>query len=789
MPEQRKEKPIIHKTKSKDTEMNKLLNCAALAALLPFAISCGTSSTPAIERNSAIEKQVESVMSRLSLEDMIGQMIQLDISVFMNGEEVDYQKLEQFIKEYRIGSVLNVPAGRAQTPQKHSELISFIQEVSMREIGVPCLYGLDQNHGASYTAGATIFPQEIGLAASFNRENAVKMGNICAYETRASMVPWTFNPTMDLTVNQSWPRVWESFGEDVFVNAEMGKALGRGYQGDDPNHIDSLHIASCIKHFMAYGACVSGQDRTPSSVNEIDMKGRYFEPFRECLLDGALSLMVNSSNNCGIPFHADGHYLTQWVKEDLGWDGMIITDFRDVDNLWQREYIAEDKKDAIRLAINAGIDMVMEPYDPGFGALLKELVEEGAVPRSRVEDACRRILRLKARLGLFEKPVWDSASYELFACEQFSATALEAAVESEILLKNNGILPLKEGSRILVTGPNSNSMRTLNGGWSYTWQGSGDPYFHEQYNTIYEALVNRFGKSNVMFEEAISYSDNRNEWQAETCTGISKAVAKARQCDVIVCCVGENSYCETPGNITDLNLSANQKMLVRELAATGKPLVLVLNEGRPRIISDIEALASAIVDVLLPGNYGGDALALLLSGDRNFSARLPYTYPSHTNALANYDFRRSQQLPGQGGVYNYDANVDVQWFFGEGLSYTSFEYSDLKLDKQSFGPDDELNFTVTVRNTGDREGSEAVLLFSSDLVASISPEVRRLRQFDKITLAPGESREVRLSIPASRLAFVGADLKWRVEKGGFRFSVGTESLTAECTATKVWENR
>ncbi len=763
-------------------------HCKSLFAMAAFSIlaGCSAPADPAIRRDAEIEKLVEKTLSKLSLEEKIGQMTQIDFSVFMteDRQNVDYDKIDRYIREYKIGSILNTPWSCAQTPEVYSEIIRHIQKVSMEEIGVPCIYGLDQNHGASYTAGATFFPQEICLGASFNRDLALQMGEVAAYETRASMVPWTFNPTLDITVNQAWPRVWESFGEDVYVNSELGKALTLGYQGEDPNHIDKYHVAACVKHFMAYGATVSAQDRTPSSVTDIDMRGRYFEPFRECLQAGALSIMVNSSSNCGIPFHANGKYMLKWVKEELGWDGMIITDFNDINNLYTREFVATDKKDAIRIAINAGIDMAMEPYDVSFCTLLKELVEEGAVSRERIDDACRRVLRLKARLGLFEEPVWDSENYERFACEEFSAMALNAAVESEILLKNNGVLPIAEGSRILVTGPNANSMRSLNGGWSYTWQGSDEARFHEQYNTIYEALAKRFGKQNVEFVEAVSYVPGW-DWQKDVVKDMDKAVAAARRSDVIVCCIGENSYCETPGNISDLNLSANQKRLVRELAATGKPLVLVLNEGRPRIIADIEPLASAVVDVLLPGNYGGDALALLLSGDENFSARLPYTYPCSPNALSNYDFRRAQQLQGQGGVYNYDANVRVQWNFGYGLSYTEFEYSNLRIDKAEFRAGDTLHFSVDVSNKGERAGKESVLLYSSDLVASISPEVRRLREFTKVELQPGETRCVEFDIPASRLGFVGVDEEWVLEEGDFLFSVGGQTVSARCTETSL----
>ena len=759
----------------------------SLITAVLLTAACKEGVKPAIKSDPAVESKVESVLKSMTLEEKIGQMCQIDFSVFMlpDNSGIDYAKLDSLIRNYKIGSILNCPWGRAQSRELYSGLISHIQEVSMETMGIPCIYGLDQNHGASYVAGTTFFPQEIGMAATFNRDLVKGAGEIDAYETRASMVPWTFNPTMDLGVNPVWPRIWESFGEDPYVNAEMGKALTRGYQGDDPNHLDTLRMAACIKHFMAYGAAVNGQDRTQSSVTDNDMRGLYFEPFKECALDGALSLMVNSGSNCGIPFHANAKYITKWLKEELGWDGMVVSDFKDLDNLYKREYVAKDKKDAIRIGINAGIDMVMEPYHVEFCDLLKELVEEGEVKMSRIDDAVRRILRLKVRLGLFEHPTWDTAAYDRFACDEFAAKARATAAESEILLKNDGVLPLREGARILLTGPNANSMRALNGGWSYQWQGSYDGSYHDRYNTILEAFQNRFGERNIIFSEGVRYEGD--DWQNDVDCGISQAVAAARSCDVVVACIGENSYCETPGNINDLRLSENQRNLVKALAAVGKPVVLVLNEGRPRVIRDIEPLAAAVVDILLPGNYGGDALADLVSGDENFSGRLPYTYPAHPNATSTYNFRRSQQLEMMEGVYNYDAKVDVQWPFGTGLSYTTFEYCNFTLDKTSFTSDDILTFKVDVRNTGERAGSESVLLFSSDLIASVSPEVRRLREFTKIELQPGETKTVTLTVPASRLAFVGIDGRWTLEEGDFIFTAGSEKIDAKCTSTRIWD--
>ena len=658
----------------------------------------------------------------------------------------------------------------------------------MKYIGVPDIYGVDQNHGSTYTVGGTLFPQEINMAASFNRQLVREGAAVTAYESRACAIPWVYNPVMDLGRNPVWSRIWESFGEDPYVNGAMAVEMVKGYQGEDPNHVGPRNVASCLKHYMAYGNPVTGKDRTPSSVNRIDLREKYFHPFKEAIRAGALSVMVNSGINNGVPFHADHEMLTVWLKEELGWDGMIVTDWADIHNLWKRDKVAADYKEAIMLAINAGIDMSMTPYDMEFCTLLKELVQEGKVSEERIDDAVSRIIRLKLRLGLFDAPVTNIKDYPLFGGEQYAAKALEMAVQSEVLLKNeNNTLPIAKGKRILVTGPNANSMRALNGGWSYTWQGTGEGRFHDRYNTIYEALCNEFGSANVALEQGMDYVEDYGQWEREVNVRIERAVAAARNADVIVACVGENSYCETPGNTNDLNLSANQTALVKALAATGKPIVLVLNEGRPRIVREIEPMASAVVDVLLPGNYGGDALALLLSGKRNFSAKLPFTYPKWINALATYDHKPCETVETMTGAYNYNADIDVQWPFGYGMSYTTFRYSDLTVDKGEFGPDDILTISVKVTNTGSVEGMEPVILYSSDLVASITPDVLRVRGFDNINLKPGESGVVDFRLPAKDLAFVGADGKWRLEKGEFRFTVGSENVSATCAETKVWD--
>ena len=800
---------------------------------------------PAIPRDEKIEQQVEAWLQKMTLEEKIGQMCELTIDVlqqrtnpfeglnmenlkvadlqkilkkygiekefdlsggipdkdvmmkiYMRIQGIESQKgfqlseamLDSVIGKYKVGSILNVPNGKAQTVQKWQEIIKRIQEKSMEEIGIPCIYGVDQIHGTTYTLGGTFFPQGVNMGATFNRELTRRGAEISAYETKAGSIPWTYAPVTDLGRDPRWPRMWENYGEDCYLNAEMGREAVLGYQGNDPNHIGDNSVAACMKHYMGYGVPVSGKDRTPSSITEQDMREKHFAPYLEMVKNGALSVMVNSAMNNGLPFHANYELLTEWLKNDLNWDGMIVTDWADINNLYSRDHIAKDKKEAIKLAINAGIDMSMDPYDWKFCTLLKELVEEGEVPMSRIDDAVRRVLRLKYRLNLFEKPYYDLKDFPLFGSAEHAAAALKAAEESLVLLKNtDGILPLAKGKKILLTGPNANSMRSLNGGWSYTWQGSNAEDCSEPYNTILEAFTNKFGAENIIYEAGVTYNEKGNWWD-ENAPEIEKAGAAAAQADYIVACIGENSYCETPGNLTDLTLSENQRNLVKALAKTGKPIILVLNEGRPRIIADIEPLSKAVVNVMLPGNYGGDALANLVAGDSNFSGKMPYTYPKEINSLITYDYKPCEHIGKQmEGAYNYDAVVNVQWAFGYGLSYTTFAYSNLKVDKTSFTADDVLTFTVDVKNTGNRVGKESVLLFSSDLVASLTPDNRRLRAFDKVELQPGETKTVTLKVKGSDLAFVGYDGKWILEEGDFRMQVGDQVVGVACSQTKKWD--
>ena len=751
---------------------------------------------PAIPSDPVIEANIQEWLQKMTLEEKIGQMCEITIDVvtdfeasMKHGFVLDKAKLDTVIGKYKVGSLLNVPLSIAQPKEKWAEAIKQIQELSMKEIGIPCIYGVDQIHGTTYTLGGTFFPQGVNMGASFNRDLVKREAEISAYETKAGCIPWTYAPVVDLGRDPRWSRMWENYGEDCYVNAEMGKASVIGFQGEDPNHIGPNHVAACMKHYMGYGVPVSGKDRTPSSISRSDMREKHFAPYLEMVRQGALSVMVNSGVDNGMPFHANKEYLTKWLKEDLNWDGMIVTDWADINNLCTRDHIAATKKEAIKIAINAGIDMSMVPYEVSFCDYLKELVEEGEVPMSRIDDAVARVLRLKYRLGLFDKPYWSTKDYPKFGSEEFAQVALQAAEESEVLLKNEGgILPLAKGKKILLAGPNANSMRCLNGGWSYSWQGHRADECAQAYNTIYEALCNKFGKENIIYEPGVTYAPYKNDnWWEENTPEIEKSVEAARNADVIIACIGENSYCETPGNLTDLNLSTNQQNLVKALAETGKPIILILNEGRPRLIKDIEPLAKAVVNIMLPGNYGGDALANLLAGDANFSAKMPYTYPKHINALATYDYKPCENIGQMGGNYNYDSVMDIQWPFGFGLSYTTYKYSNLKVDKPQFTADDVLTFSVDVTNTGSMAGKESVLLYSKDLVASSTPDNIRLRNFEKISLNPGETKTVTMTLKGSDLAFVNYYGQWTLEKGDFKVKCGDQWIDLQCTQTKVWD--
>lgn len=757
-----------------------------------LALACtANANIPVIKSDAKIEAKVDQTLKKLTLEEKVGQMMEVVIDLIGANDKngvfyIDEHKADSIFSHYKVGSILNAPNTCAPTAKQWEKYMAQIQKLSMKRMGVPCIFGLDQNHGSTYTQGGTLFPQNINVAATFNREIARRSAEATAYETRAASVPWTYSPTVDLGRDARWPRIWENFGEDCYLSSEMGKAMVYGFQGEDPNHIDQYHIATSMKHFMGYGVPWTGKDRTPAYISPADLREKHFAPFLAGIQAGALSVMVNSASVNGMPMHANKEILTHWLKEQTGWDGVLITDWADVNNLYTREMVAKDKKDALRIAINAGIDMVMEPYSCDACGYIIELVNEGKIPMSRIDDACRRVLRMKYRLGLFEHPTQKLKNYPLFGGEQFAQLALEGATESMVLLKNNNnILPLQKGKKILLTGPNANQMRCLDGGWSYTWQGNRTDEFAGKYNTIYEALCNEYGKENIVLNQGVTYNEAGKYWE-ENEPQIAAAVEAAKNVDVVVACIGENSYTETPGNLTDLWLSENQRNLVKALATTGKPIILVLNEGRPRLIADIEPLAQGVVDILIPGNYGGDALAQLLSGKANFSGKMPYTYPKEINSLANYDFKKSEEVGTMTGAYDYNAKITQQWGFGHGLSYTTYQYSNLKVDKASFAHDDVIRVSVEVKNTGKVAGKESVLLFSSDLMASMVPDGRRLRAFDKVALQPGESKTVTFDLKANDLAFVGWDGKWILEEGDFKLMVADQQATIHCNETHKW---
>ncbi len=816
--------------------INKLFPLLLLVAI----VSCG-------ERNAhrIMEKKIDSIMRGLSLDGKIGQMILLEsrmvayrdqkyesnnLMVLDEGElsdiirdagledrmnaarlislrdsgsdsalyeyytlsmalnsgwsfRLDEDRMKCVFGEHHVGALLNMMGTEGDSLGVWRPSMKILENASKDyNDGLPLIYGLDQVHGPTYIFGGTMFPQQIGLAATFNPELVKELGEMNAYETRAGGIRWIYGPSMDLAVKPSWPRVYESWGEDPYLTSVMATSYLQGIQGSDPDKIDSFHALACVKHYLGYGSPDNGLDRTTTTISEPELREKHFEPFRKAVMAGVASVMTNSSIVNGEPGVCNRRFLTEWLKEGLDWDGVIVTDWGDVTDLYSLYKVAPDMKSAIAMAVNAGVDMLMVPSSLEFGPALKELVSEGTVKRERIDDAVRRILRMKYRAGLFQDAV--PAEYPLFGSYEFSHKAYLAAVESAVLLKNeDGVLPIPGGSKILVCGPNANTMRGLNGGWTYSWQGSNVEKYYEPYETILTAMRKRFGASNIIYEPGVEY-DLDGDWADEKVPQIAKAVDAARRADCIVACIGENSYAETRGNVLDLNLSENQKNLVKALCKTGKPVILVINSGRPRIISDLVPSVKAVVNIMLPGNYGAEALCSLLSGDENFSGKMPITYPAHANAFTNYYFKVLEDRSTTPGIYNYENHANVQWWFGDGLSYTTFKYDNFRADMVSFRPGDTISFSIDVTNTGEREGKETVMLYTSDDISSdILPDNRRLRAFKKITLVPGEKKTVILSVPSKDLAHVGPDGKWHLEKGGFTVMSGGQFLKIYCTDT------
>lgn len=725
-----------------------------------------SSNLKAQNTTSALDSKVKDLVSKMTIEEKAGQMTQISIEAFLktnNGKviephQLDELKLAEAIQKYKIGSILNV-GGNAQTLEGWRNRIQTIQKYALKErLQIPVLYGVDAIRGNNYTLNSVMFPHQIAQAASFNPALAKRGAEITAYETRASFTPWTFSPVLDLGRQALWPRIYETYGEDPYLATKFGKAVVEGFQGNKPV-TDKYHVAACLKHYMGYSMPLSGHDRTPAWIPERELREYFLPAFAASIKAGAKTVMVNSAEINGIPVHANKHILTDILKEELQFKGFAVSDWQDIQYLFQRHHVAKDNKEAVAMAVNAGIDMSMVPIDYTFTEALIENVKEGKVPMSRIDDAVARILRVKFETGLFENPTGNAKDYPLFNSAAHNKANYEMAAECITLLKNaNNILPLAAGKKILVTGPAANTMRSLNGGWSRTWQGETSDEFEKDKNTIVEAIRNTFGPANVDYSEGATF---------ERATAINETVSKAAKADVVVLCLGETSYTENPGNVDDLNISAPQIELANALAKAGKPIVLILAEGRPRIVSAVEPLAQAVVHTYFLGNEGGNVVADALIGKVNPSGKLPYTYPRYANSLHNYYHKYTETK-----LYDEVAGFNPQWEFGFGLSYTTFKYGDLKLSSSSLTENSPLTVSVNVTNTGNVAGKEVVQLYVSDLVASITPEVRRLRGFEKISLNPGETKTVKFILHTSDLSFINAELKRVTEPGEFKVQVG-----------------
>jgi beta-glucosidase len=747
-------------------------------------ILLSTSFTANAQQNN--EAKITALLNKMTLEEKVGQMAQITVDVIGGGRpfKLDPQKLKEAIVTYKLGSVLNTSDNRAMTTAAWNEVITQIQnEANNTANKIPVIYGLDDIHGVTYVAGSTFFPQQIGQAATFNRELVRMGGVVTAYESRAAGVPWTFSPVLDLGVNPLWARLWETYGEDPYLASEMGVAFVKGVQGN----LGKENLVTSLKHYLAYSDPKSGKDRSNAWIPEHYLREYHFPAFREAVKAGGRTVMVNSALINGVPTHINKYLITDVLKKEFGFNGFVVTDWQDIENIAKRDKIAKNNKEALMLAINAGIDMSMIPYNyKEFCNDLVALVKEGKVSQNRIDDAVRRILRVKYELDLFDSPVTYAKDYPKFGSAEFERAAYNTAAESITLLKNaNNVLPISKSSRILVTGPNANSMRTLNGGWSYSWQGEKTEEFAQQYNTVLEAMRKEFGEANVSFAEGVAYK-MKGKYFEDSLVSLDAVTQAAANVDYVVLCIGENSYTEKPGDLNDLNLSDNQLALANAVIKTGKKIILVLNEGRPRIISKIEQGAAAIVQTYLPGNYGGDALADILSGDINPSGKLPITYPRYVNALTNYIHKPSDATANPQGAYDYSADFNPQYQFGHGLSYTTFNYSNLQLNKNAFKSNETVTVSVDVKNNGTRSGKETVLVFVSDLIATLTPDVKRLKGFEKVELAPGETKTVRFNIPVKQLAFVNLNNKQQLEAGEFKLTVANLSSTFTLTDTTSW---
>lgn len=748
----------------------------------------GIASGLTAQNNDEINKKAAKIVSKMTLAEKIGQTAQISIDLVCKGTDtpptstlqLDMDKLREAIVEYHVGSILNSPNTRARTAEWWTAAVEQIQGVAMKEtrVKVPVIYGLDQIHGGTYTAGSTMFPHEIAIAASWNPAHARKMGEITAYETRASNVPWTFSPVLDLGLDPRFPRQYEGFGEDPYVGSVFGRELIKGYEEDDNNIANPTKVAACMKHFLGYSAPISGKDRTPAYIPDNVLREYHVPAFQAAVDAGVHTVMINSGIINNVPVHASYELLTTLLRKEMGFQGMIVTDWEDINKLYSRDKMVPSIKEAIKTGINAGIDMSMIPIAyKEYCQLLTELVNEGQVPMSRLDDAVTRVVALKLKLNLFDVPNTYRKDYPEFNSKAYQQASYDAAADGITLLKNEGnVLPLKKGAKIFVTGPNTVSKRSLNGGWTFSWQGEKIDEFGGRYHNLLDAIQLKFGKENVTYVPGVSYT-NETKWDTEHKDRFDEAVATAKNADYIVLCLGENSYCEKPGDLNDLYLNELQTELAQEMLKLGKKVILVLSEGRPRLISKFSSKLDAVVQTYLPGVYGADALADILAGDVNPSGKLPYTYPAFPNSLVPYYHKYADEQANTDAAYNYEGDYNFEYPFGYGLSYTTFAYSNPRINKPelSAASNEDILISIDVTNTGSREGKEAVQLYSSDLYASLVPDVKRLRRFEKIVLKAGETKTVTFKLNVSDLSFINLQNKRVVGPGDFVFQIGSSS--------------
>ena len=712
---------------------------------------------------------IKELISKMTLEEKVGQMTQVTLEAvgkktkmkYEDPIKIDMEKLRNALLNHHIGSILNVYY-LANSIDEWYEVITQIQDVATKEtrLGIPVLYGIDAIHGANYTREATLFPQSIAMAAARNRELVRRSAEITAYEVRACGIPWNFNPVLDVGRHPLWPRLWETFGEDTYMVSTMGESYIKGLEGKRNTVGSRENVAGCMKHYLGYSFPLSGQDRTPSWIPERMMRDIFLPPFKAAAAAGVQTVMMNSSEINGIPVHSDEYLLKKVLRDELGFEGLAVSDWEDISRLHERDKVASSPKEAVKMAVMAGMDMSMVPFDFSFHQYLVELVKEGEVPESRIDEAVERILTLKFKTGLFENPYPDTSMKVNVGSQEFAEVSRQAAREAMTLLKNDdNILPLKKDAKVLVTGPTANLRSVLQGGWSYFWQGDVEETFPEWQETILDSLKAKIGDDNISFVEGTAF-------EAEI--DIGAAVAAAKDSDVAIVCIGENCYAETPGNLFDLALPAAQLNLASAIEASGTPVILVLVEGRPRIITSIADGAAAILMAYLPGPYGAPAIADVLFGDFNPGGKLPITYPSHPNALSCYD-RKPIEI-------NLPNKVSELYSFGHGLSYTTFAYSDLTLSKKEIHEGETLSVSVTVKNSGDMAGRETVELYLRDTYRSVSPPIRQLKCFEGVNLAPGESETLTFELNLTDLSFHNRQNDFVAEAG--EFVVMIDSLSA-----------